>query len=306
MLILNLQRMSTEDGPGIRTTVFTKGCPLSCKWCHNPESISAKIQIEWIGVKCIGCGICVDVCKDNALRRDDTGIIIDRDKCSLCLKCVEECPTMALERKGEEIEVSELFDELIKDKAYFGKDGGVTLSGGEVMMQAEQARQLLKMLKDNDINTAVDTSGLCKKSDIDKVLPYTDLFLYDIKHIENEQHKQLTGQGNKIILDNLIYLLDKLQDTDKKIWIRTPIIPESTDSDDNIRGIAKFLKDKSIDKWELCAFNNLCKDKYDRLYLEWEYESTKLITRERMQELKEIAEAEGMNYVIWTGATRLE
>ncbi len=306
MLILNLQKMSTEDGPGIRTTVFAKGCPLSCSWCHNPESISRNIQLEWIASRCIDCAICIDLCRDKALGRQNEELIIDRGKCSLCLKCVEECPTLALESKGEEIAVNNLYEELVKDRAYYGKEGGVTLSGGEIMIQADEAMQLLKMLREDGIHTAVDTSGYCSRSDLEKVIPYTDLFLYDIKHIEDSEHKKLTGQGNKIILENLKHLLAKLKGTTKKIWIRTPIIPGATDSDHNISLTAEMLKPMKIDKWELCAFNNLGRDKYARLSLDLKYGDCKLMTAKRMQELKTIAEKKGIKNVVWTGQTRLQ
>lgn len=305
MLILNLQRMSTEDGPGIRTTLFVKGCPLECKWCHNPESISSKKLIEWIKARCIGCGTCVSVCDVGAITQSEQGILIDRDKCVLCLKCCEECPTLAIECKGEEKSVKELFEELIKDKAYFGKEGGVTLSGGEILMQSKEAGELLSMLKREGIHTAIDTSGFCKREDFDRVFDYTDLFLYDIKIIDDKEHIRYIGQSNKIILDNFNYLSNKIKGTDKKLWVRTPIIPMATDSEENIRGIAQFLKGKNIDKWELCTFNNLCKDKYERLYLNWQYNNVQLMTKEIMEELKEIALAEGVENVIWTGTTRL-
>lgn len=306
MLILNYQRMSTEDGPGIRTTLFVKGCPLACKWCHNPESIDFRKQIEWIEVRCIGCKICLNSCKAKALSMDKDGsIVIDRDKCVLCLKCVSECPTIALECKGEDKSIQEIFSELIKDKAYFTNGGGVTLSGGEILSQSKAAAELLKLLKNAGVHTAVDTSGLCKKSDIDAVLPYTELFLYDIKHIDENEHKRYTEQSNKIILENLEYLAEKVKNTDKKIWIRTPIIPNATDTDENIRGIARFIIDKS-DKWELCAFNNLCKDKYKRLYMEWDYQCTQLMSKERMAELVQAAKDEGYINVSYTGATRLD
>jgi len=305
MLILNIQRMSTEDGPGIRTTLFVKGCPLKCKWCHNPESISFRKQIEWFKVKCIGCNGCIENCPEKALKRNPEGeLIIDRERCNLCLRCAEECPAIAIEVKGEEKSVEELFGELIKDKAYFGCDGGITLSGGEILSQSNEAAELLRRLKENGVNTAVDTSGMCKISDIDEVFPYTDLFLYDIKHIDDKKHKELTGQSNGVIIDNFRYLSEIVKGTGKKIWIRTPVIPGATDSAENIKGIARIIKDKA-DKWELCAFNNLCRDKYKRLYLDWDYDNSPLMTEERMNELVEAAKSEGYMNVIWMGAVRL-
>lgn len=305
MLILNYQRMSTEDGPGLRTTLFVKGCPLKCRWCHNPESISVKPQIEWIKVSCIGCGTCVKVCPNNVLSATEEGIIINRNTCLACGKCVEECPTRALELKGKRVTVDEAFKELIKDEAYFGKDGGVTLSGGEITMQAKEAAELLKKLKERGIGTALDTCGLTTKENLDLLLPYVDVFLYDVKLIDSERHKEFTGVGNEVILENFNYIAEKIKGTDKKIWVRTPIIPGATDTDDNIRGIARFIKGK-FDRWDMCAFNNLCRDKYERLYQDWFYRTTELMTSERMDELVKIAESEGLTEVYRSGATRLK
>lgn len=304
MLTLDFQRMSTEDGPGLRTTLFVKGCPLKCRWCHNPESISRKKQTEWVAVSCIGCRECIKTCPRRALSAEEEGIIVNRKDCVACGKCVDACPTGAIEIKGAEMTVDEIFDELIKDKAYFGENGGVTLSGGEIMLQADEAAQLLKKLKDASIGTAVDTCGLCKKEDIDKVFPYTDVFLYDIKLFDTGLHEKFTGAGNETILENFDYLADKISDTDKELWVRTPIIPGATDSDRNVRDIARFIKGR-FTRWEMCAFNNLCRDKYERLYQSWFYNNTELMTKKRMEELLNIALNEGLTNVYQTGATRL-
>lgn len=304
MLILNYQRMSTEDGPGLRTTLFVKGCPLKCRWCHNPESISPKKQIEWLQVRCMGCGTCIKACPNGALSAKPEGIIVDRSKCVACGTCIEACPTGALECKGIEVTPQEALKELMKDAAYFGPEGGVTLSGGEIMAQAKEAAELLKLLKEQGIGTAVDTCGLTTKSNFDMVFPYADIFLYDIKLIDREQHKTFTGVTNETILENFNYLAEKVKGTGKRIWVRTPIIPGATDTDENIRGIARFIKGK-YERWEMCAFNNLCRDKYERLYQEWFFAKTELMTDERMDELVRIAEAEGLTNVYRTGATRL-
>ena len=304
MLILNYQRMSTEDGPGLRTTLFVKGCPLKCRWCHNPESISPKPQIEWIAVRCIGCGTCVQTCPRGVLSATEEGITIARDTCVACACCVEECPTGALELKGKRITPQEAYKELVKDEAYYGKEGGVTLSGGEITMQAQEAAELLRMLKERGIGTALDTCGLTTRQNIDLLLPYVDVFLYDVKLIDSAEHERFTGVGNEAILANFDYIAEQVRGTDKRIWVRTPIIPGATDTDDNIRGIARFIKGK-YDRWEMCAFNNLCRDKYERLYQDWFYKSTELMTAERMAELVAIARAEGLDEVYATGATRL-
>lgn len=303
MLILNYQRMSTEDGPGLRTTLFVKGCPLKCLWCHNPESISSFPENEWVGVNCIGCLSCIKACKSGAIKKLEEKIVIDRKKCILCLDCEKVCPTGAITIKGKKESVKAIYKELIKDRAYWGHEGGITLSGGEILSQSDEASELLKMLKSEGIHTAIDTSGLCKKEDIDKVFPFTDLFLYDIKVFDSNKHEMLTGVRNEKILENFDYLVNKIKGTNKKIWVRTPIIPNSTDDEENIRQIARFIAGK-VDRYDLCAFNNLCKDKYERLYIDWKYKDSKLINKEKMIELQEVAKSEGVEGAFWSGVTR--
>jgi pyruvate formate lyase activating enzyme len=293
MRILNIQRMSTEDGPGLRTTVFFKGCPLKCRWCHNPESISPALQKEWIQVRCIGCGTCVAQCPEHALSKTKEGIVTDRTVCRLCLKCIETCPTGAMQQIGKTIDVKTLFREVVKDKAYFNGDGGVTLSGGEVLAQPQEASDLCRMLKNEKISVAIDTAGFVPYAAFEAILPNIDLILYDLKIDDSKAHKRFCGVDNRLIKDNL----KKLSAGSVRIWIRTPIIPEATDGIDNIRAIAAFLKDHRIryDRWELCAFNNLCKDKYHRL----DQEMTTLVEAAR-------AVTGETDKITFTGITRLK
>ena len=298
MKVLNIQRMSTEDGPGLRTTLFVKGCSLACRWCHNPESISPLSHIEWIDVRCIGCRTCVAVCPKGCIELDERGVHTSTE-CDACGTCVNECPTQAREMKGEIFSPYELYNELIKDRAYWGEDGGVTLSGGEILMQSEDAAVLLRLLHENGVHTAVDTCGFVSKSAIDRVLPYTDMFLYDLKLFDEEEHIRFTGQSNRTILENFEYLVL----TGKRIWVRTPVIPGATDTDGNIRGIASVVRDR-VEKWELCAFNNLCNDKYERLGKVWEFKNAELMTKQRMDELTDIAKESGAERVVWSGLSR--
>ncbi len=245
------------------------------------------------------------VCPQKALSAEKDGIIIDRGKCVACGTCVKACPAGAVRIKGTEMTIQEIFGELVKDKAYFGSKGGVTLSGGEIMLQAKEAAALLRLLKEAGIGTAIDTCGLCVREAFDLVFPYTDIFLYDIKLIDGNRHKEFTGVGNEVILDNFDYLARRITNTRKELWVRTPVIPDATDTDDNIRGISRFIKGKYT-RWEMCAFNNLCRDKYERLYQEWFYGKTQLMTQKRMNELYDIAISEGLTEVYATGATRLD
>lgn len=298
MKILNIQRMSTEDGPGLRTTLFVKGCTLSCKWCHNPESIDPKSHVEWIGVRCIGCRTCIASCPRHGITLDEDGAHTSSD-CDACGTCVKVCPTEAREMKGIEKSPEELFYELIKDKAYWGDEGGVTLSGGEILMQADDAAKLLKLLHDAGIHTAVDTCGFVSRKAIEKVMPYTDIFLFDLKLFDADEHKRFTNQSNEVILENFEFLVN----TGKRIWVRTPIIPGATDTDGNIKGIASVVRNR-VEKWELCAFNNLCGDKYERLGKEWTFKDSQLMTEKRMDELVSIAISAGAENVIWSGMSR--
>ena len=313
-LILNIQRMSTEDGPGIRTTVFFKGCSLACAWCHNPESISHFKEIQWIETKCIGCKTCINNCVNDSLIMNETGIRIDREKCIRCLKCADSCPTLAIEVKGEEWSLENLVAEVIKDRAYFEKSGGgVTVSGGEALLQGEFVCEFLKKLNELKIHTAVDTCGMCSEDTIRGVLPCTDLILYDIKLMDPVLHKRFTGQSNEKIIRNLIFIAEIMRKNEnpKEIWIRTPIIPGATDFKDNIEKIGIFIKENISDvvtRWDLCAFNNLCRDKYKRLYINWLFNDTKLVIKEYMENITNIAAiaADSKDLVHWSGATRLE
>ena len=300
MKVLDIQRMSTEDGPGLRTTVFFKGCPLACAWCHNPESISPKSHVEWLGVRCIGCRTCEAVCPQKGIWLDETGVHTS-ENCEACGTCTRECPTGALELKGIDYGIDELFDIVMKDRAYWGESGGVTLSGGEVTLQWKEALPLLAKFKEAGVHTAVDTSGLAKREVFEALMPVTDLFLYDLKLIDPEEHRRFTSCDNDLILANFEYLIEH----GANIWVRTPIIPGATDTDENIKGIASVVRDLA-ERWELCAFNNLCRDKYERLGQEWDFRTAGLMTKSRMEELAALAVASGAPEAVYTGATARE
>ncbi len=313
-MILEIQRMSTEDGPGIRTTVFFKGCSLNCSWCHNPESISKQPQLHWVGNRCIGCKSCLDVCPQQALTLSESGMAIDRTLCDGCGECAEECPSTALELMGETWRMSDLVDEVIKDKVYFDKsDGGVTISGGEPTLQPQFAAAFLKSLKERGVQTALDTCGLCSQKALEIILPYATMVLFDLKVMNSERHKHFTNVGNERILASLDYIVGFMRSHvhPKTLWIRTPIIPGATDTEENIRAIGAYIAEHTsqvVERWELCAFNNLCLDKYQRLDLAWAFESAVLNRKEDMERLAEVARSSGVNpeIVHWTGSTRLE
>ena len=310
--ILHLQRLSTEDGPGIRTTVFFKGCPLRCAWCHNPESLSLELQTQWFAVRCIGCQTCVETCPNGCLTMTRAGLVIDRKRCQACGKCVEACPSGAREMLGRIVYVEQVLAELLKDRAYYEKSGGgVTLSGGEPTFQPDFAEALLRGLKAQGISTALDTCGLCPAHTLDRLLPYTDLVLFDLKLLDPAAHRAFTGASNGQILENLDRLRDQIHRQERPIglWIRTPLIPGATDTDENLSAIGRYLADRmdgSLDRWELCAFNNLCRDQYTRLGLEWAYAGAPLLGRDQLAHCEHIARASGIRpkLVLATGATR--
>jgi pyruvate formate lyase activating enzyme len=293
--ILHLQRLSTEDGPGIRTTVFFKGCPLRCTWCHNPESLSPQAQTQWFAIRCLGCDTCLSVCPNHCLTRTDSGLSIDRARCEGCGRCAEACPAGAIELLGKTISVDELLADLLKDRVYYEKSGGgVTLSGGEPTLQADFAEALLRGLKAEGIATALDTCGLCPSDTLDHLLPFTDLVLYDLKLYDTDLHRQYTGSSNRHILDNLLHLLDVQHSQSRpfQLWIRTPLIPGTTATYDNLTALGYYLSDElpgGVERWELCAFNNLCRDQYARLGLEWAYAHTPLMTADELAECEQIA-----------------
>ena len=312
--ILNYQRLSTEDGPGIRTTVFFKGCPLNCQWCHNPESISSKLQIQWFSSRCIGCNSCMDICEQEALQRVDQNLIIDRNICNLCGFCAEACPANALELIGKKVTVDQVLEEVLKDSTYYQKSqGGVTLSGGEPILQSKFVIKTMQILREKNIHLALDTCGLFNYQILESIYPLVDLILYDIKMIDPQLHQQFTGQSNYLILENLSNVICHLEQFPGQfdLWIRTPLIPGSTATKENLQAIANFLISigiNQISRWELCAFNNLCKDKYDRLEIEWLYKNQSLMTREELEQCHQWVIETGFSpeKVRVSGATRVE
>lgn len=259
--IFEIKRFAVHDGDGIRTTVFFKGCPLKCVWCHNPEGIGFEPQLAYYENKCISCGECVPVCPSGAHSIENGLHFFDREKCIACDKCEKVCLGNALTFYGREMSVEELISILLEDKDFYeNSDGGVTLSGGECLIQSDFCAELLKVLKESEIRTAVDTCGFVSKEALDKVMPFTDVFLYDFKAFDEEVHKKCTGQSNKIILENLKYL----DDCGKKIEIRIPYVPEFNDS--QLPKIAEILsKFQNITKVRVLPYHNYAGSKYAAL-----------------------------------------
>ena len=264
--IFEVKRFAVHDGDGIRTTLFLKGCSLKCVWCHNPEGIAFAPQLAYYANKCIGCGECVSVCPAGAQRisQQEDRHIYERGKCMSCGACEKVCLGEALKFYGKSVTVEEILPLLLEDKEFYeNSGGGVTLSGGECLMQADFCAELLKALKDKGVHTAVDTCGFVPRTAIDKVLPYTDIFLYDVKAYDEGVHIKCTGQSNKLILENLQYL----DDCGKDIEVRIPYVPEY--NADQMEKIGNFLCGlKHLTGVRVLPYHNYAGSKYEALGME--------------------------------------
>lgn len=294
--LVKITPLSSHDGPGLRTTVFFKGCPLHCRWCHNPETIHPFPELKWTERDCIGCRKCEEACESGAIdfsrQRDH---LIDRGKCIRCFSCAEHCPSKALSIIGRKYSPQTLSAAILKEEALLkSMDGGVTFSGGEPALYADFISELAKDLKERDLHLALDTCGQAPASAYAQMLPYLDLLLFDIKETEPEKHIAFTGKDNRRILENLHVIAGLIRENRlrTRIWIRTPLIPEMTASVENITGIGKLLNDSFsdlIDKWELCAFNNMCADKYTELGIDWPLAKVPLLTDKEISVLLDTA-----------------
>ena len=263
--IFNIQHFSLHDGPGIRTTVFFKGCPLNCIWCHNPEGIDHKIALSFDILKCIGCLACVKKCPA-VHKTGENGHFLNRKECKICGGCAGVCVTHALEMVGRDLSAEEILPELLQDRPFYeNSGGGVTISGGEPVLQGDFLLDLALSLKKENIHVALETSGFCDFKTFLPLLPYVDLFLYDYKETNPELHKKFTGVTNELILENL----EKLYDQRAKIFLRCPVIPGLNDRDDHFQGIADLLKKyPDIEGVELLPYHNLGYSKADRIGIE--------------------------------------
>ena len=263
--VINIQRFSVHDGDGIRTTVFFKGCYLNCWWCHNPESQNFAPEAMINPEKCTGCTACEHACPHHAIHMEDCKQCTDRGKCEACGKCVDFCVNNAREIVGKQYTVQELVKEVEKDYMFYEESyGGVTLSGGEAMAQdMEYMTELLKKLQRKGFNVAVDTCGYAPQENFEKVLPYVDTFLYDIKLMDDEKHKKYMGQSNKLILSNLKYISDH----GARIDIRIPVIGGVNDNEQEMEAILSYLKEENIAvaQVNLLPYHDIASSKYDRL-----------------------------------------
>ena len=307
----DIQGFSVHDGPGIRLTLFMKGCPLRCPWCHSPESQAFHTELNWMEIKCIGlekCGRCLDVCPDNAISPgkiktalDGSCDIqlpdVDRSLCDNCGKCANMCSSKALYLCGTDYTLDEIMEFVHRDMPFFKRSGGgVTISGGECLCQPEFTLAILKKCREEGIHTAVDTTGFVSWEVIESVLPYTDIFLYDIKGIDSERHKQVIGISNELILENA----RKIAENGGEFQIRIPVMPMYSDSEEVFEALGKFIVELGdcVDVVQLLPYHNLGTVKWERLQSKNAVFEALPPSDKLLEARKEQLEAMGLNIII--------
>lgn len=296
-LLINIQRFSLHDGPGIRTTFFFKGCPLRCLWCHNPESQSFRPQVMHYIERCSGCLACVSACPAHAIYAEGGIVETDGSKCIACEKCTDICPNNAREISGKPYTADDLLKEAAKDEILYEESGGgVTLSGGEVMAQsADFLEDVTRRLKDRGFNVAIDTCGYTSFANFERIMPYIDVFLYDMKFVDDERHKKFTGVPAAPILDNL----KKLHDTGANINVRIPVIGNVNADDEELLRMCAWLKENKMRscKINLLPYHDAGSVKYGRLRLPYEDELMVRPSDERMNEIKQMFKKRGFHNI---------
>jgi pyruvate formate lyase activating enzyme len=278
--VIEIERFAIHDGPGIRTTVFLQGCPLHCLWCSNPESQHIKPRLLYNAIKCIGCGKCYAACNYNAIEFENNKPVFLREKCVICRKCEEACPTSAIHFSSKKMSPQSILDIVLRDKDYYERtQGGVTISGGEAFTQFEGFFELLKISKLAGILTAVETCGEYNISLIEKTLPYLDLFLFDLKHVDGNKLKEFTGGNLDIILGNIKYIA---KNAPEKLQVRVPIIPGFNHNEDTIKQIFNKALDIGVKSIVLLPYHTLGMDKYTQLDRKYSLDSKKSLSKEAL------------------------
>ena len=285
-IVFNIQKFSIHDGPGVRTTVFLKGCPLRCRWCSNPESQSFKVQMLYDAKKCVHCGTCVRVCPKQAVRMEESGsVLVNPDRCSSCLACEKSCPGKALTHAGDPKTVEETIEICMQDVDFYEESqGGVTISGGEGMSQPEFTEELVSELKKRGIHTAIETTGYVKEEIFQRLAVQFDLLLFDVKQADREKHRQGTGVYNDLIIRNLRWA----KETQLNILPRIPVIPEFNDTLQDAAEIADLLADIGFDKVQLLPFHQMGERKYEFLNREYDMKEKKAYHAEELEEYRKV------------------
>jgi pyruvate formate lyase activating enzyme len=295
-MVFDIQRYSIQDGPGIRTTVFLKGCPLRCEWCSNPESQNPHPEIMFRSKQCQKSGTCADVCDIGAITLIDGAPSLDRSACTMCVDCVEACPSSALEVSGKPMAVDDVVDECCRDELFYtNSGGGVTLSGGEPLSQPEFSTLVLKACKDRSIHTALDTSGHATWQIMKTVLEYTDLVLFDLKHLSPEKHFEGTQARNDLILENLRKTLDSKE---ASVWIRIPVIPGYNDAGPHLQELAFVVAEMRAEKVSLLGHHRWGESKYEALGRESPYGGVAVLPRAKLEMVKRVMETKGIEVTI--------
>ena len=289
--VFNIQRYSIDDGPGVRTTVFFKGCPLTCLWCSNPESQNPVPEVSWRYTSCKRCGTCVSVCPEKAITFENDDLIVDRAKCKRCGKCVDACIHEALSISGKEMTVEEVFKVVKRDYDYYeASGGGITASGGEILAQADFVAALFRRCREEGIGTCADTSGFGDSAALEKILEYSDIVLYDLKHIDPDEHTRACGQPNELILSNL----ELAYKSDAKVIVRVPLIPEYNTSVEVLTAIAKAVSERAGDsEVNIMPYHRYGANKYRMLGLKYPLENLRELTQQEKDLAKEIFESFG-------------
>ncbi len=289
-LIFDIQRYSIHDGPGIRTLIFFKGCPLRCKWCSNPESWHPSPQLLYDESTCVGCGSCIEACSHMAIKKQGKKIVTDRKRCQGCGDCIDACYCGARRIAGKYMSVEDLIREVEKDTIFYrNSNGGITLSGGEVLAQSDFAASLLKACKKDGFHTAIETCGLGSFSAIEKLLPHLDLVLYDLKHLDDEQHREQTGVSNKEILANFKTLVRQ----HVPIVPRIPLIPGLNDSPNQLEAVCAFFNELGLQTFDILSYHRLGMQKYDELGLDYSIKKINPFSTEALDEILEFFKSRG-------------
>ncbi|MEO0277811.1 MAG: glycyl-radical enzyme activating protein [candidate division WOR-3 bacterium] len=292
MRIFNIQRFSVEDGPGIRTTVFLKGCPLRCLWCSNPESQSGDKELAYRDSLCKHCGTCVKACPNKVINIVDNFLAIDRNKCNACGACVDVCPQEALKIFGKDMTIDEVMEEVMKDVMYYHiSGGGVTASGGEPLMQADAVAELFRKCRAVGIHTVLDTSGYADSEKLRRVLKWTNLVLFDIKLLDTNKHRAYTGIGNEVILENAKLIAEY----GVPMIIRVPLVPTINDSKEELTAIGEFIRKLGVTvSVEILPYHRLGVAKYKMLGKKYQLDSIPTPTKEDIEKALAILKEKGI------------